>query len=553
MQTRLTLKLLACLILAVLMTPAVQAKEDLTTEIIRDKITQIRFFEEVKLGEAPIASTKVLPDIYEQRKYKPIWTDAEAIFQLLNAVSSIAEDGLNPQDYHLNELRLYHKAIQAIGTDDPWLAADFDILMTDSFIRLVYHLYFGKVDPATLNPGWNLSRQLKLQNPARVILEIILSGSAASTIESLKPPHPAYLRLKAALAKYRDIQAKGSWPRIPEGSVLRKGDRDPRVARMRQRLAMTDGVSAVNDDPEFFDESLEKAVKRFQTREEIDPDGVVGHPTLIELNYPVQWRIDQIRANLERMRWYLHDLPQRFVVVDIAGFVINYFEHNRIAWTTRAQVGDPYTQTPFFKAEIKYMVLNPTWTVPPGITKREYLPMMRQNPDYLKQAGLKIVDNRGKFVNPDKINWESYSNRAFPYKFFQEPGPTNPLGRIKFICPNPQYIYLHDTPEAEKFNETWRAFSGGCIRLEKPLQFAVKLLDNRSQWSFEKIQDMIRSGKTRTIFLPHRVPVMFLYITVVVEQNGMIIFRDDVYRRDEAVIQGLDAAFEFKTAGLVNF
>ena len=170
-----------------------------------------------------------------------------------------------------------------------------------------------------------------------------------------------------------------------------------------------------------------------------------------------------------------------------------------------------------------------------------------------KNSSLKIIDNRGKFVNPDKINWASYTNRAFPYKFFQEPGPTNPLGRIKFICPNPQYIYLHDTPEAEKFNETWRAFSGGCIRLEKPLQFAVKLLDNNSQWPLEKIQDMIRSGKTRTIFLPHKVPVMFLYITVVVEPNGMIVFRDDVYGRDEAVIKGLDAPFEFTNTSLVNF
>ena len=536
-----------------IITPAVRAEDNLATEIIRDKITQIRFFEKVKLGEAPIASTKVLPEIYEQRNFSRIWTDFDAISHLLVAIGNIEKDGLNPGDYHLKELRLYHKAIQAIGTDDPWLSADFDILLTDSFIRLVSHLYFGKVDPATLNPGWNLSRQLKLQNPARVILEIILSGSAASTIESLKPPHPAYLRLKTALAKYCEIQSKGGWTHVPEGGVLRKGDRGPRVAIVRQRLAKTDGVTAINDDPEFFDESLEKAVKRFQTREEIDPDGVVGHPTLIELNYPVTWRIDQIRANLERMRWYLHDLPQRFVVVDIAGFIINYFEHNRIAWTTRAQVGDPYTQTPFFKAEIKYMVLNPTWTVPPGIANREYLPMLRRNPDYLDQAGLKIIDNGGKFVNPDKIKWESYTNRVFPYKFFQEPGPTNPLGRIKFICPNPQYIYLHDTPEAGKFNETWRAFSGGCIRLEKPLQFAVKLLDNNSQWPLEKIQDMVRSGKTRTISLPHKVPVMFLYITVVVEPDGMIVFRDDVYGRDEAVIKGLDAPFEFTNTGLVNF
>jgi len=535
------------------MTPAVKAKDDLTTEIIRDKIEQIRFFEEVKLGDASIASTKVLPDIYEQENFRLLWTESDAIAQLVDALREIEDDGLNPEDYHLKELLLYHRAIQAIGHGDPWLSADFDLLLTDSFIRLAYHMYFGKVDPATLNPGWNLSRQFNDRHPAKAILEIIDAGSIKATIDSLKPQYPAYLRLKAALSKYRKIELNGGWASIPEGTVLRKGDRGPGVALLRKRLAMTDGVSAVNDDPGLFDDTLAKAVKRFQTREEIDPDGVVGHPTLIELNYPVEWRIDQIRANLERMRWYLHDLPERFVVVDIAGFLINYFESNRITWTTRAQVGDPYTQTPCFKADIKYLVLNPTWTVPPGIAKREYLPMLRKNPDYLNQADLKIIDNRGKFVNPDSINWASYTNRAFPYKFFQEPGPTNPLGRIKFICPNPEYIYLHDTPESEKFSETWRAFSGGCIRVEKPLEFAVKLLDVKPQWRLEKLKDIIQSGKTRTIFLPHKIPVMFLYITVVVEQNGMIVFRDDVYGRDAAVIEGLNAPFEFKKVDMIKF
>lgn len=552
-RTRLISKLLSLIILAVLMTPAVKAKDDLTTEIIRDKIEQIRFFEEVKLGEASIASTKVLPDIYEHENFRLLWTESDAIAQLVDAVREIEDDGLNPEDYHLKELLLYHRAIQAIGQGDPWLSTDFDLLLTDSFIRLAYHMYFGKVDPATLNPGWNLSRQFKDRNPAKVILEIIDAGSIKATIDSLKPQNPAYLRLKAALSKYRKIELNGGWAPIPEGTVLRKGDRGPGVALLRKRLAMTDGVSAVNDDPGLFDDALEKAVKRFQTREEIDPDGVVGHPTLIELNYPVEWRIDQIRANLERMRWYLHDLPERFVVVDIAGFLINYFESNRITWTARTQVGDPYTQTPCFKADIKYLVLNPTWTVPPGIAKREYLPMLRKNPDYLNQADLKIIDNRGKFVNPDSLNWASYTNRSFPYKFFQEPGPTNPLGRIKFICPNPEYIYLHDTPESEKFSETWRAFSGGCIRVENPLEFAVKLLGKDPQWSLEKIQKKIRSGKTRTIFLPHKIPVMFLYITVVVEQNGMIVFRDDVYGRDAAVIEGLNAPFEFKKVDMIKF
>lgn len=541
------------LILFKLIAPAVEAEDGLTNEIIRDKIEQIRSFEEVKLGDASIASANVLPEIYENQNFRPLWAGSDVIVQLLDVVRNIKDDGLNPEDYHLKELLLYHNAIRAIGNNDPWLSADFDILLTDSFIRLAYHLYFGKVDPTTLNPGWNLTRHLKDRNPALIILEIIQAGSIGSTIDSLKPKNPEYLLLKSALAKYRKIQKKGGWSHIPEGDVLRRGDRNPRIALIRKRLALTDEMPAGIDDPEFFDETLERAVKRFQTRQEIDPDGAVDRPTLMELNYPVEWRIDQIRANLERMRWFLHDLPEQFVVADIAGFTISYYNRNRLIWKARAQVGDPFTQTPCFKADIKYMVLNPSWTIPPEIAKREYLPMLRDNPDYLNQAGLKIVDKKGKPVNPDNINWSRYANRAFPFKFYQQPGPTNPLGRIKFICPNPFYVYLHDTPEKERFSESWRAFSHGCIRVDKPIEFAELLMGNNALWGLEKIKKIVASGKTQTIFLPRKIPVMFLYVTVLAEQNGMIHFRDDLYGRDEAIIKGLNAPFEFKKVGGVDF
>jgi murein L,D-transpeptidase YcbB/YkuD len=541
------------MILAGLMAPVAGAENDLTVDIIRDKIEQIRFFKTLKLGDASIASTKVLPEIYEKENFRLIWTDPDAIQQLLDAVCTIREDGLDPQDYHLKELLLYQKATRTTGNNDHWLSTDFDILLTDSFIRLIYHLYFGKVDPATLHPGWNLFRQLNNRNPARIILEIIQGGAIRSTIDSLRPKNPEYLRLKTALAQYRKIQSNGGWAPIPKGDILRKGDRSSRISLLRKRLALTDHAPALSDDPEFFDQSLEKAVKRFQTREEIDPDGVVDRPTLIELNHPVEWRIDQIRANLERMRWFLHDLPEQFVVVDIAGFFIHYYDHGRLAWKARAQVGDPYTETPCFKADIQYIVLNPSWTVPPSIAKRVFLPMLHQDPDSLKQTNIKIVDYEGKIVDPTNINWESYETRQFPYKFYQEAGPANPLGRIKFICPNPFHVYLHDTPDKKYFRENWRAFSAGCIRVENPFEFAVILLGDNNRWHLEKIKNMANSGKTRTIFIPRKMPVMFLYVTVVAEQDGMIYFRDDLYGRDEALIHGLNTQFKFKEFGVLKF
>ena len=541
------------LILFGLMVNTGNAQEDLIVEIIRDKIEQIRYFQEVKLGDASIASRKVLPQIYEQQNFQPVWQNRGAITELLEAVGSIGEDGLDPRDYHYKELQQYRNAIRVSDNTDPWLISDFDILLTDSFIRLAYHLFFGKVDPTTLHPGWNLSRNLGSRNPSRAILEIIRAGDIRATLDSIKPEHPAYLHLKSALAKYRKVQSLGGWEPIPEGGALKKGDRDPRIAFLRKRLALTDGAPVGSGDPELFDDHLEIAVKRFQTREEIEADGVVGRPTLSELNNPVEERIHQIRANLERMRWFLHDLPEKFVVVDIAGFQVEYYEQEQIVWKTRAQVGDPYTETPCFKAEIKYMVLNPSWTVPPGIAKRVYLPMMRENPEQLMQTGLKIINSKGKPIDPDGIDWERYANRAFPYRFYQIPGPTNPLGQIKFICPNPFYVFLHDTPETEKFDETWRAFSAGCIRVEKPFEFALQLLGDHDQWPIERIKKIIDSGKPRTIFLPRRIPVMFLYITVIAEPGGMIIFRDDLYGRDKAVIDGLKVPFKFKKAGRFSF
>ena len=484
-----------------------------------------------------------MPDLYERRGFKLVWTNPDTVVQLLDVIQGIEDDGLEPKDYHLKELLFYHRALQAIGEPEPWLLSDFDILLTDGFIRLAYHLYFGKVDPVTLHPGWNLSRPIRYRNPAREIEEIIKAGTIKSTIESLLPQHPDYTRLKSAFAKYREIQLKGGWKTIPGGVIMAKGLRDPRVAVLRQRLALTDEIPSVSKDPEYFDEKLENAVKRFQIREELDPDGVVGRPTLRELNEPVKVRLDQIRANLERARWFLHDLPDTYVIVDIAGFVVTYIHENRLVWKARAQVGDPYTETPCFKADIKYLVLNPTWTVPPGIVKNELLPQLHKNPDHLNQVNLKVIDKKGRIVNPKTINWKKYSYRTLPFKFRQNPGPTNPLGRIKIICPNPFYIYLHDTPETEYFNETWRAFSHGCIRVEKPLELAELLLNNKPNMNLKQLEKIVASKKSRTIFLPRPIPAMFVYITVLAESDGMVHFRDDVYGRDAAVIKGLKEPF----------
>lgn len=260
----------------------------------------------------------------------------------------------------------------------------------------------------------------------------------------------------------------------------------------------------------------------------------------------MQARIDQIRVNLERARWMLHDVPQTFVVADIAGFEAGYFRAGRLIWRSRVQVGKPYRSTPIFRSNISYLVLNPTWTVPPGIEARDILPAVKRNRGYLAAKNLRVIDQQGRTVDPARIDWSRYSGRNFPYTFRQDPGPDNALGQIKFMFPNPHFVYLHDTPSKDLFERDVRAFSSGCIRVERPLELAELLLNDPDQWSLEKIRSAVDTQKTRTVTLPAPVPVLLYYWTAQGQADGSVHFKNDVYRRDPAVLKALDSKFKFR-------
>ncbi len=321
---------------------------------------------------------------------------------------------------------------------------------------------------------------------------------------------------------------------------------DARVALLRQRLATTgdlerDGNSAGN----LYDESLKAAVVRFQDRHGLGTDGVVGNQTLEAMNVPVEARIDQIRVNLERTRWVFQDIEDHFIVTNIAGFRVFRVGGGEIEWTTRAQVGKPYRRTPVFKAKMKYLVLNPTWTVPPGILRNDILPAVRKDPGYLQRKGLAVIDRNGKEVDPATIDWSTVSARGFPYQLRQGPGPNNALGRVKFIFPNEHFVFLHDTPSRELFERPDRSFSSGCIRIESPLDLAAQLLADQPEWSRARIDRVIKSGSTQTVFLSKPLTVLLLYWTVGVELQDTIQFMKDVYERDSAVLEALEGEFVY--------
>ena len=522
------------------------ATDHTIAEIIKIKVEQIRSTESLQIDDAQIASITVLPELYENNGFQRLWTKPQNVEDLLTAIKTIDEDGLRPDDYHITEIEQLRSQIGSSASSRPMLLANLDILLTDSLIRLGYHLVFGKVDPEDHHPHWNLAVEIDDDEPVPAVQKILDADSLANEIEALRPQNIIYRRLKSALKKYRVLKADGGWEPLPEGPTLKKGMMDNRILLLRQRLKITGDLQAEASNSESFDDQLEQAVIRFQNRHHLTADGAVGKQTLAALNAPVEDRIDQIRINLERARWVLHAISGQFVIADIAGFEVFVYENDKIVWTSRVQVGRPYRRTPVFKSEIKYLDLNPTWTIPPGILTKDILPAVKKDPNYLKERNIKVLDRNGKTVNQGKIDWSKYTGRNFPYQLRQDPGPDNAMGLIKIMFPNKHLVFIHDTPSKSLFERTDRTFSSGCIRTEKPFELAEILLDDPDNWNAESFKQVIDSGRTQTVMLPKPVPILLFYWTAAVQPNGTVRFKKDPYKRDAEVLEGLNGNFKFR-------
>lgn len=501
---------------------------------------------------AHIALGDRLRDFYSRREFRAAWTGAQSQQQLLKALADSYDDGLTPADYHLPLLQDLSAQVAAPNATET-LKAQYDILLTEALLRLGYHLAFGKVDPESFDAQWNYVRTLPGTEVTQEIENAIASDTVYDRLASLKPAHQMYVRLKQELARHRAIEKEGGWSPLPTGAALTPGTSDARVPALRARMVRSgDLLDASASDSLLYDPSLTTAVKQYQQRNGLQPDGVVGAATIAELNVPVAERIAQLRVNLDRGRVLLHDLPEQFIVVNIAGYTLYLVKGQQVVWSTRVQVGKTYRRTPIFRSEITYLVFNPTWTVPPGIIKADILPAARQDPRAITRKGLKVLDAAGRELDPATIDWSRFSSGHIPYTLRQDPGPSNALGRVKFMFPNPYLVYLHDTPSQSLFERADRAFSSGCVRVERATELAERVLDDPERWNQSSIAQVIASVRLQNVTLKTRIPVLLTYWTAWVDPDGMMNFRRDVYDRDARWAAGLDAPFRIRARPLFS-
>lgn len=483
-----------------------------------------------------IISRTLLPDFYRRAGFERVWMNAQDVYQLTEALSRTGAEGLNPTDYHLSLIESYHDT----GRQNPVERAQLDLLLTDAYLLCASHLLSGKVNPETLTAEWKAYR--REGDLVQSLLDALRDHNVSKSLESLLPEYDGYERLKQVLANYEKIRSKGGWQHIPDGPSIKPGTTDARLPLIRERLRSTnDLTSGAPADPELYDDSLTPGVKRFQQRHGVTADGVIGATTLTWLNEPVEERIETIRVNLERCRWLPQNLGQNYILTNIANYQLEVFEASVRALEMDVVVGKTYRKTPVFSGTMTYMVINPTWTVPPTILFNDVLPAIKKDPSYLRSHQMRVLLGDAE-VNPATIDWSTLGPRNFPYVIRQDPGPSNALGAVKFMFPNPYNVYLHDTNHKDLFQLSERALSSGCIRVSQPLALADYLLRDDNSWDLKRIQSTVAGGKIQTVMLADAMPVHLLYWTAYQDDQGLVNFRKDIYERDGAVFKALQSA-----------
>jgi L,D-transpeptidase YcbB len=483
---------------------------------------------------------KVLRQVYRERDYRPIWIDGRSVKRpgrdLIETLCHAEREGLRAADYDLPGLQSELARLRDEKEASPRAAAELDLRLTRNFLDYGADLLAGRLDPGAVDNGWYIrARRAGIDS---LLTASLRSGSFDDMIEPLRPRQREYQELVEALARYRELQAKGGWSPVPGDRKLVRGTSGAEVGALRYRLQATGELRHAAGRP-VYDDEVAAAVAQFQERHGIPVDSSVGPATLAALNVPVETRIRQIELNLERYRWLPSDFGKRYILVNIPDFRLYAYDKGKETLTMRVIVGDEYgNATPVFADSMTYIVFRPQWDMPRRILVDEVIPKVRDDIYYLAKHGYEVVDTANNEVisDPSSIDWSDLDTAQIHFRVRQKSGAGNALGNVKFMFPNQYSIYLHDTPADHLFDRSKRTLSHGCVRVEDPVKLAGYVLARQGDWDEEKIREAIEppgAGEVSPISvdLEHPVPVYLVYLTAFV-RDGVLQFRDDPYGKD---------------------
>jgi len=504
-----------------------------------------------------LKSKSLVEKFYKNRDFGTFWISTDYsinpnIFEILALIKDASSYGLNRNKYHYDDLNSILEIIKNSDSLDEnqrnLNIAIFDIYMSDAFLTMAKDLYEGEIDmrkfkdilssksqQSDIHYVWDLPT--KSMNYLSFLKSLKDSSDMQSSLLSLSNSNNTLNSLIQAYKRYSDIVAMGGWQSIPKGKLIRVGTTDKRVPLLAKRLYLSGDF----DNPDFtgtkMTKELSNALKHFQDRMGIWDSGNLNRRTRLALNVSAKERLRTIAINISRLRSEVKDFGDEYIIVNIPDFRMSFVKSGGDVLGMRVVVGRKRNPTPIFSSSMKYFEINPYWTVPSSIVKKEMLHRIQEDPDYLTSRGFKMYrswKNGQKAADPFNVDWWQYSDDSnIPYHFVKKPGKGNPLGFVKFMFPNSHAVYMHDTDEKRFFKSPVRAYSHGCIRLQRPQELLEYITTNYTNQSLDEIEKLKDSKKNHSIRLNRYIPVHIRYFTAWANEDGGVSFRDDIYGYDK--------------------
>jgi len=493
-------------------------------------------------------------DFYAQTNYQTRWLHQHAPNDLYYSFTSMIRNssryGLNPEEYALQQLEDRVAALYKSKPVSLTEVYNLDIQLTGIFFLFTTHVIEGRILETGFGKDiWIRERSDKDKLDVSLLVKSCASGSCEESLQSLHPAHEQYLKLQNALAQYRELEKKSPMATtITSVEPIKPGMSSTALPAIRSRLAYTDlalslathdSAACVVTDSLYYDDVLVSAVKWFQYRHGLEPDGVIGKSTLKFLNQSFREKADLIALNLERLRWQRERAAEKLIVVNVPEYKMRLYDNNREAMSMRVIVGAQATSTPVFTDTLRYVVFSPTWNVPISIIKNEIIPHLLQNPEYYTNKNYRFYKS-GVEIDPATEDWSTANPNR--YTVMQLPGGDNALGRVKFVMPNNMSIYMHDTPNHRLFTKSYRAMSHGCVRLDEPALLAEYLLRDQYGWTSERVKKAMIGEEPMTIILKKPYRIQLEYRTVWVDESGLVNFREDIYGHDRRQMERLQTS-----------